>query len=509
MVASAHPEPPELSAANGNALLEMRGISKSFPGVQALRGVDLELKAGEVLAVLGENGAGKSTLIKMLGGAHRPDSGTIYVAGEVVHFHQPQHAQRCGISIIYQEFNLVPGLSARENIFLGREKSRYGLVRAEEEARRARALFARLGVDIDPEAPCRSLSVAQQQLVEIAKALSLDARILVLDEPSATLTPPEVENLFVVLRELRTRGLGLIYISHRLEEIFQLADRVMVLRDGQSVGTRRINEVNRAQLIEMMVGRKLDQEFPRRSAEIGEDRLVVKNLCRRKKVRNVSFAIRRGEVVGLTGLVGAGRTEVARCLFGADRSDSGTVELDGQLIPLGDPRAAIRARIALLTEDRKGQGLVLGHTVRENFGLPNLGRLSRYGVVNEEVERNALQGYIRSLRIRVPNTEQLARNLSGGNQQKVVLAKWLQRECEVVIFDEPTRGIDVGAKFEVYQLINELAGQGKAILMISSDLPEVLGMSDRVLVMRAGRIAGEIRDVPNARQEDIMHLAVG
>lgn len=490
-------------------LLQMRGISKAFPGVQALRGVDLDLGAGEILAVLGENGAGKSTLIKMLGGAHQPDSGSIRVGGMVRRLDNPAASQRAGISIIYQEFNLVPGLSARENIFLGREKTRAGLLKAQQEGQQARDLFQRLGAGIDPETPCRQLSIAQQQLVEIAKALSLDARILVLDEPSATLTPPEVENLFGILRDLRARGLGLIYISHRLDEIFSIADRVLVLRDGQSVGAREIREVSRRELIELMVGRTLDQEFPPRSVRTGPDRLVVRNLCRGEKVRNVSFTIRTGEILGLTGLVGAGRTELARCLFGADRPDSGSASLDGKPLKLGDPRAAIQARIALLTEDRKNQGLVLGHSVRENFGLPNLARLSRFGLVQENAERNALRSYIESLRIRVPHTEQLARHLSGGNQQKVVLAKWLHRQCEVIIFDEPTRGIDVGAKYEVYQLMNQLAADGKAILMISSDLPEVLGMSHRILVMRAGRIAGEIPDAARAKQEDIMHFAVG
>ena len=490
-------------------LLQVRGVSKSFPGVQALRGVDLELRPGEVLAVLGENGAGKSTLIKILGGAHRPDTGTIHVGGEPAHIQSPVDAQRAGISIIYQEFNLIPALSARENIFLGRERLRFGLLRKEEESQQARKLFTRLGVDIDPDVPCRELSVAQQQLVEIAKALSLDARILVMDEPSATLTPPEVERLFAIIRDLQAQGLGLIYISHRLEEVFAIADRVLVLRDGQLVGTKPIGDVTRSDMIEMMVGRKMEQEFPKRAVQPGNDRLVVQNLCRGGRVRNVSFAIRRSEVLGLTGLVGAGRTEVARCLFGADRANSGVVKLDGQTLSIRHPREAIRAGLALLTEDRKGQGLVLGQSVRENFGLPNLGRFSRLGVVSEKTERNAFAHYVESLRIRIPHQEQLARNLSGGNQQKVVLAKWLERQCEVVMFDEPTRGIDVGAKFEVHQLINELAAQGKAILMISSELPEVLGMSDRVLVMHGGRIVGEITDVARATQEDIMHLAVG
>jgi ribose transport system ATP-binding protein len=490
-------------------LIQARGICKAFPGVQALRAVDLELHGGEVLAVLGENGAGKSTLIKTLGGAHPPDAGTLLLDGHPVHLQSPVHAQRAGISVIYQEFNLIPALSARENIFLGREPRRCGWLRRETEVQQARALFARLGVDIDPDVPCRELSVAQQQLVEIAKALSLEARILVMDEPSASLTPPEVERLLAIIRDLRAQGLGVIYISHRLEEIFAIADRVLVLRDGQLVGVRLIHQVTRSELIEMMVGRTLAQEFPRRSVRPGHERLVVQHLCRGRKVRDVAFAIRSGEVLGLTGLVGAGRTEVARCLFGADRADSGTIALDGRTLTIRQPRDAIRAGVALLTEDRKHQGLVLGLSVRENFGLPNLDRFSRLGVMGRTAERSAFARYVESLRIRIPHQEQLARNLSGGNQQKVVLAKWLERQCEVVLFDEPTRGIDVGAKFEVYQLINHLAAQGKAILMISSELPEILGMSDRVLVMRQGRVAGELADMSRATQEDIMHLAVG
>jgi len=490
-------------------LLEARGLLKSFPGVQALRGVDLELRSGEVLAVLGENGAGKSTLVKILGGAHPPDAGTLLIGGRAAHFHTPVDAQRAGVSIIYQEFNLIPALSARENIFLGRERSRFGRLRKAEESRQARALFQRLGAEIDPEAACRDLSVAQQQLVEVAKALSLDARILVLDEPSAALTTPEVNRLFAIVRDLRAQGLGLIYISHRLEELFAIADRVLVLRDGQLVGIRAIGEVTRGQLIDLMVGRKMEQEFPPRAVRPGNDRLVVRNLCRGRKVRDVSFSIRRGEVLGLTGLVGAGRTEVARCLFGADRADSGAIELDGRPLRIRRPRDAIRAGLALLTEDRKSQGLMLGRSVRENFGLPNLRRFSRLGVLREKLERSALARYAASLRLRLPRQDELARNLSGGNQQKVILAKWLERDCEVVIFDEPTRGIDVGAKFEVHQLINDLAARGKAILMISSELPEVLGMSDRILVMHGGRIAGELTDPTRASQEDIMRLAVG
>jgi ABC-type sugar transport system ATPase subunit len=487
----------------------MDGIAKRFPGVHALRGVHLELRAGEVLALLGENGAGKSTLIKVLAGAHIPDAGVIHLNGVETPVRSPMEARRAGIAVIYQDFNLVPSLTAAENIFLGNERTRAGWLRQDEEMRQATALVQRLGVPVDPAARCRDLTVAQQQVVEIAKALATDARILVMDEPSAALTLREVEQLFAVIRDLKARGLGVIYISHRLDEIDQIADRVMVMRDGEHVGTRPSGQLSRDELIEMMVGRRLDQEFPRRQAAIGEPRLAVRGLRRGAKVRGVSLVVRRGEVVGLTGLVGSGRTETVRLIFGADRREAGTIELDGRPLAITRPRDAIRAGIALLTEDRTSQGLVLAHSVRVNFALPNLGAWSRLGWLNQRRERTAFSRFVDHLRIRLASPEQPARTLSGGNQQKVVLARWLQRNCDVVIFDEPTRGIDVGAKYEIYLLINELAAQGKAILMISSELPEVLGMSDRILVMHEGRITGEITDVARATQEQIMTLAVG
>lgn len=496
------------SATPSAPLLDMQGIVKAFPGVQALRGVNLALHAGEVLALLGENGAGKSTLMKVLGGAFRADAGSINIAGVTQHFASPQASRRAGVAVIYQEFNLVPGLTASENIFLGQERTRAGFVAQAQERRQAADLFKRLGVEVDLDVPCRRLTTAQQQLVEIAKALAFQARIIVMDEPSAALTVHEVSRLFAIIEELKRQGIGIVYISHRLDEIFTIADRITVLRDGQNVGERPIAKVTRQELIELMVGRELSDEFPKRSTSIGPVRLEVSGLRRGRAVRGVSFSVRRGEVLALTGLVGAGRTETVRLIFGADPREAGDIRLDGRPLAMRSPRDAIAAGIGLLTEDRKLQGLMLGQSVRENFGLPNLDWLCRGGFVKLRRERDEFARYISSLRIKVFSGEQRAGTLSGGNQQKVVLAKWLARNCDVLIFDEPTRGIDVGAKYEIYLLINELAAQGKSIIMISSELPEVLGMADRILVLHEGRVTGEIADARNATQEQIMQLAV-
>jgi len=490
-------------------LLRMVGVGKSFPGVRALDGIDLDLHSGEVLALLGENGAGKSTLIKILGGAHRPDSGSIEIGGSPVHISHPRHAQAAGVAIIYQEFNLVPAMTARENIFLGRERGRMGLLSAAEERRQAKTLFERIGVEVDPEALCRNLTVAQQQVVEIAKALAQEARIIVMDEPTASLTPREVDKLLAIVRDLRAQGIGIIYISHRLDEVFALADRAMVLRDGGHVDTRPVSDLTRDAVIQLMVGRSLDQEYPKRKADIGEVRLHARGLRRGAAVRGVDLEMRRGEVLGLTGLVGAGRTETARLLFGADKREAGVIELDGKSLRIKTPRDAIAAGICMLTEDRKAEGLILSQSVQDNFGLPNLRAFGQWGFIHRGREAGALMEHVESLRIKLADARQNANTLSGGNQQKVVLAKWLERNAEVLIFDEPTRGIDVGAKYEIYQLMNRLAARGKAILMISSELPEVLGMSDRILVMHEGRVTGEITEVANATQEDIMQMAVG
>lgn len=488
-------------------LLQMQGIDKSFPGVQALSDVSLTLNRGEVLGIVGENGAGKSTLIKVLGGAHLPDRGQILLNGMPVLFRSPSAAQQAGVSIIYQEFNLIPDLTVRENIFLGREQTRAGCIRAGVEHEEARKLFQKLGLPIDPEARCRTLTVAQQQMVEIAKALLVNAQLLVMDEPTAALTSQEVKHLMALIKELRARGLGIIYISHRLDEIFATADRVMVLRDGRHVGSDMVAAMSRQRLIELMVGRSLEAEFPKRAAKRGPERLRVEGLSKGDTVRDVSFSAYSGEVLGFAGLAGAGRTETMRCVFGADVLDAGQIYVDGRPVSIRRPRHAIRHRICLLTEDRKSQGLILAHSVRHNFGLPNLDRLVRGPFLDQRRERAELNQYIRDLRIRVTGTEQIAATLSGGNQQKVVLAKWLAKNTDIIIFDEPTRGIDVGAKYEIYLLMNRLAAEGKAVIMISSELPEVLGMSDRIIVMHEGRIKGEITQVAKATQEDILSLA--
>jgi len=489
-------------------LLELTGITKRFPGVLALDDMRLDLRAGEVHALMGENGAGKSTLIRVMAGAHRPDDGVLRIDGQAVRFASPRDAERAGISILYQELNLIPTLSVRENLFLGREKRFGPFLRHRKEHREAEAMFRQLNVSIDPNARCSSLSVARQQAVEIAKAISLKARILVMDEPTAVLTSNEIETLFKLIADLKAKGMGIVYVSHRMDEIFRLADRVTVMRDGKYVGTQPIGQVTRGKLIEMMVGRKLESEFPKQAAKLGEPRLVVKDLSRGHGVRGATFSIRRGEVLGLTGLVGAGRTELARLVFGADRPHRGSIELDGRALRIRSPRDAIAAGICLVTEDRKAQGLVLGRGCRENFGLPNLKAFGRIGFVRRRLERAKFADYVQSLRIKIPHQDERARNLSGGNQQKLVLAKWLQANSEVILFDEPTRGIDVGAKQEIYLLINGLADAGKAILLISSELPEVMGMSDRILVMREGQLVAEVTDVAGVTQEQLLTLAM-
>ncbi|ACZ84394.1 sugar ABC transporter ATP-binding protein [Streptosporangium roseum] len=487
-------------------ILRVEGLRKEFPGVVALDGVDFTLRAGEVHVLLGENGAGKSTLIKMLSGAYHPDGGRILVDGAPTEIRTASDAQRLGIATIYQEFNLVPQLTVGENLALGRPPRRFGFVDTGRMHEQAGELLRRVGVDVDPRTPVARLGIARMQMVEIAKALGLNARVLIMDEPTAVLTTTEVERLFGIVRQLRDQGVAIVFITHHLEEIPQIGDRVTVLRDGSSVAevpaTTPENE-----LVRLMVGRPIDQQYPREPAAPGGPLLQVRGLRREGEFTDVSFEVRAGEVVGLAGLVGAGRTEVARSIFGADAYDSGEVLVNGRPLARGDVHAAMEAGLGLVPEDRKGQGLVLGADVGENLGLVTLRRASRGGFVDRQGQRRAAAEVARQLGVRMSGLGQEVRTLSGGNQQKIVIGKWLLAKASVLILDEPTRGVDVGAKVEIYQLINSLTASGHAVLMISSDLPEILGMSDRVLVMARGRLVGELA-AGEATQDSVMALAV-
>nr|WP_055509200.1 sugar ABC transporter ATP-binding protein [Nonomuraea pusilla] len=492
--------------AHGTEILRAEGLRKGFPGVQALDGVDLTLRAGEVHVLLGENGAGKSTLIKILSGAYRPDAGRVLVDGQPVEIRGAGDAQRLGIATIYQEFNLVPQLTVAENLSLGRPPRRFGLVDRKRMIEQAEALLDRVGVDVDPRTPVGRLGIARMQMVEIAKALALDARVLIMDEPTAVLTTGEVEKLFAIVRQLRDDGVSIVFITHHLEEIAEIGDRVTVLRDGRSVAEVPAG-TPQDELIGVMVGRPIDQQYPRQAAGRGEPLLKVSGLTRTGVFDDVSFEVRAGEVVGVAGLVGAGRTEVARAVFGADSYDAGEVVVRGRRLPKGDVHAAMEAGLGLVPEDRKGQGLVLGADIGENLGLVTMRAATRAGFVDRAGQRGAAAKVAEQLGIRMTGLDQEVRTLSGGNQQKVVIGKWLVADAHVLILDEPTRGIDVGAKVEIYQLVNELTAAGRAVLMISSDLPEILGMSDRILVMARGRLVGEL-PAAGTTQDDVMALAV-
>jgi ribose transport system ATP-binding protein len=489
------------------SLVEMRGITMTFPGVIALDNVSFESRAGEVHAVVGENGAGKSTLMKILVGVYQPDQGEILLAGESVRISSPHDAQRLGISIIYQELNLLPDLNVAENVFLGREpRGPLGVVDARALEAQAKEVLARLGVDLDPRMLVGRLSVAQRQMVEIAKALSLKARIVIMDEPSAVLGGPDLERLFEVIAALKKNNVAVIYISHRISEIFQIADRVTVFKDGRVVGTYDVASIDKPSLVRMMIGRTLSEAFPPRGKQRGEEVLRVENLCGGERLKNISLTVHRGEIVGIAGLVGAGRTELAESIFGARRVDNGQVWINGKQVKVDSPRRSIRHRLGFLTEDRNKEGLVLGLTVRENVALPSLDRRARWGFVDLKAEDEVVEGMARDLSLRTSSLAGDVENLSGGNRQKAVLAKWLISGPELLIFDEPTRGIDVGAKSEIWRLMRELADQGKGVLMISSELPEIVGMSDRIVVMHRGCIVGEL-DGETASEEKVMMLA--
>ncbi|MGW5157154.1 sugar ABC transporter ATP-binding protein [Nonomuraea wenchangensis] len=489
-------------------VLSLLQVSKAFGAVRAVRQVSLELRAGEAHALAGENGAGKSTLVKILSGVHRPDSGRILLDGEPVEFAGPADAQRAGVAVIYQEPTLFPDLSVMENIFMGRQpRARLGLDRRAMRAATAE-LFGRLGVHLDPDRPARGLSIADQQLVEIAKALSRQARVLVMDEPTAALSGQEVARLFGVAGTLREQGVALLFISHRLEEIFELCRRVTTLRDGALVATDPISDLTPDDLVRRMVGRELESLFPKQDTTAGEVALSVRRLTREGVFTDVSFEVRRGEIVALAGLVGAGRSEVARAVFGIDRWDAGAVEVDGRRLRPARPTAAMAAGLALVPEDRRQQGLVMDLSIERNIGLAGLAALRKGPLISRLAERERARDWAVRLRLKFARLGDPVNVLSGGNQQKVVLAKWLARRPSVLIVDEPTRGIDVGTKAEVHRLLSELAASGVAVLMISSELPEVLGMADRVLVMHEGRLVAEL-DRAEASEESVMAAATG
>ncbi|MGW6743500.1 sugar ABC transporter ATP-binding protein [Streptomyces sp. NPDC055025] len=490
-------------------VLALKDVSKSFGAVRALRDVSLRLFPGEAHALAGENGAGKSTLIKTLAGVHRPDAGEVLLDGGPVVFHGPADARDAGIAVIYQEPTLFPDLSIAENIFMGRQPRR-SLGRIDRGAVResTAALMKRLGVGLDPDRPARGLSIADQQIVEIAKALSFDARVLIMDEPTAALTGGETARLFSVVRTLRAEGAAVLFISHRLGEIFEFCRRVTILRDGRLISSRPLDGLTEDDLVRGMVGRDLGELYPERRASVGETALSVRRLTREGVFRDISFDVRRGEIVALAGLVGAGRSEVAQAVFGVDRADAGEVEVGGRKLPAGSPTAAMDAGLALVPEDRRLRGLVMEMSIERNIGLTGLGRLGRGGLVRRALERGRAADWAVRLHLTYNRLADPVGVLSGGNQQKVVLAKWLATEPAVLIVDEPTRGIDVGTKAEVHRLLSSLAAQGLAVLMISSDLPEVLGMADRVLVMHEGRLTAEIPRA-EATEETVMAAATG
>ncbi|WP_439528382.1 sugar ABC transporter ATP-binding protein [Pannonibacter sp.] len=491
-------------------LVRMERIEKRFPGVHALKGVGFDLRAGEVHALMGENGAGKSTLMKILSGVYQPDSGRILVEGREVVLPSPKAAQDFGIGIIHQELALMKDLTVAQNIFIGREpRLSFGRIDEARQNREAAALFAALNIDIDPRRPVDGLSIARQQMVEIAKALSARSKVLIMDEPTAALTDSEIADLFAMIGKLKSEGVGIVYISHKMDEIRRISDRVTVMRDGEYVGTVEAAETPITRIIEMMVGRKLgDGAVVVPDLRDAETALEVVGLTRGREIRNVSFSLRKGEVLGFAGLMGAGRTEVARAIFGADPRAGGEIWVHGRKVDIRSPADAVKAGIGYLSEDRKHFGLALGMDVSDNIALASLSSYSnRIGQLDEGAMRRTARDFIARLGIRTPSDRQEVRLLSGGNQQKVVIAKWLLRNCDVLIFDEPTRGIDIGAKSEIYRLLAELAAEGKAIIVISSELPEILKVSHRIAVMCEGRLTGVLPGGAGTTQEQIMQLA--
>ncbi|SCG96803.1 Ribose import ATP-binding protein RbsA [uncultured Blautia sp.] len=492
----------------GEVILTMKGIDKSFPGVHALDHVDLEIRKGEVHALMGENGAGKSTLMKVLTGIYSKDSGSITYEGKEVEFTSPRDAQDAGIVIVHQELNMLNHLTVAQNIFIGREIMNGKLINDAKMNEEAAKLFKQLNIDIDPKEKMGNLTVGKQQMCEIAKAISHEAKVIIFDEPSAALTEAEIEELFKIIRDLRDKQLGIVYISHRMDEIKVITDRVTVMRDGSYVGTLITKDCTKDDIINMMVGRVI-YEDPKTESNVAPDApvvLKVEHLNAGKMVQDVSFELHKGEILGFSGLMGAGRTETARALFGADPKESGDIYVNGKKVDIKSPMDAVKCGIGYLSEDRKRYGIVVAKSVAENSTMASMENFMNGIFINKKKENEIAKKYVNDLKTKTPGVDQLVVNLSGGNQQKVVIAKWLVRNCDILIFDEPTRGIDVGAKSEIYHLMNELVAEGKSIIMISSEMTEILRMSDRIVVMCEGKKTGEI-DISEATQENIMHAA--
>ena len=492
----------------GEVILTMKEIDKSFPGVHALDHVNLEVRSGEVLALMGENGAGKSTLMKILTGIYTKDSGRIIYEGREVNFSNPREAQESGIIIVHQELNMVNHLTVAQNIFIGREPKKGIMIDDAKMIADSKKLLDMLGIDLNPHEKVANLTVGMQQMCEIAKAISHNARVVIFDEPSAALTDDEIQQLFKIIRDLRDKGMGIVYISHRMDEIKQITDRVTVMRDGTYIGTVITKECSKDDIIKMMVGRTIYEEPKVKSNVKPSARIVLKvdHLNAGRLVRDVSFELHEGEILGFAGLMGAGRTETARAIFGADPKQGGDIYVNGKKVNIGSPEDAVKLKIGYLSEDRKRYGVVLAKSVTQNTTLASIDDYTKRGFLNKKKERMVAQNYQKELQIKTPDVDQLVMNLSGGNQQKVVIAKWLCRNCDILIFDEPTRGIDVGAKNEIYHLMNHFVEEGKSIIMISSELSEILRMSDRIIVMCEGRKTGEL-GIEEASQEKIMHMA--
>jgi ribose transport system ATP-binding protein len=491
-------------------VIEMKGISKSFSGNKVLDRVDFQLLPGEVHALMGENGAGKSTLIKILTGIYERNEGTVTVKGREVHFHNPKEAEQAGIAVIHQELNIIPTLTVYENMFLGKELTvgRFGFTKDKEMKQKTKEYLNRLGIDLDPNIEAGKLSVGQQQMIEIARAVAANTEVLIMDEPTAALTDREIEALFKVISSLKEQGVAIVYVSHRMEEIFQICDRISVLRDGQFIGVKEVATTNFDEIVKLMVGRQLGERFPERNTNIGGERLKVEGLTSKGSFENIHFSVNQGEVIGVAGLMGAGRTEIMQSIFGYRHLDGGKIYIDGKEVTIKTPHDAIKAGIAFVTEDRKSQGLILDLSVRENFSITNLDKISAKSLISSQKEVSMVDEMIEKLRVKTSGRELSVKSLSGGNQQKIVIGKWLGMNPKILILDEPTRGVDVGAKKEIYQLINDLTKQGVAIIMVSSELPEILGMSDRILVIHEGKLSG-VLDKSDASQEKIMQFATG